>query len=168
MVLRGLGAVVITYALWLALSIEVRTERAMDRISRVVTITASSPIRVDATIADLTITGSNRSDLRIDIERSAPSTEDLARFPAMIEAGAGPVHVSVIQADEGRDPNLKSTIAIAAPAGAVFRAVRVFEGRVRLVNVRAACDVDLRRGPIEGEALRPHSPGERDRQRGHP
>ena len=44
-------------------------------------------------------------------------------------------------------------IVIAAPVSAVFQAIRVFEGRIRLTNVKGACDVDLRRGPIEATGL---------------
>ena len=35
----------------------------------------------------------------------------------------------------------------------MFQAIRVFEGRVRLTNLRSACDVDLRRGAVEASAL---------------
>src|SRR5262249_42151977 len=71
------------------------------------------------------------------------------RFPVTIEARPDGIHVGARQAGDARDAALKSVIAIAAPADAVFETVRVFEGRVRLQNLRRACDVALERGAIE-------------------
>jgi len=129
---------------------------ATDRVSRVVAIAPSAPIHVDATIADVTITGSNRNDVRVDVERRSPGPDDLARFPVTIESRPEGVYIGVVQDREGRDASLKSTIAIGAPAGAVFQSVRVFEGRVRLSNLVRACDVVLRRGAIDGDHLAGH------------
>jgi hypothetical protein len=55
----------------------------------------------------------------------------------------------VTQPGDARDPRLRAAITIAAPSAAVFAPVRVFEGRVRLTNVRTAADVAIRRGAIE-------------------
>ena len=126
---------------------------AVDRMSRVMPLGVRMPIRVDATIADVTITESNRPDVQITIERHAPTPEGLTKFPVTVDEGTDGLHVSVLQVGDGRDPALKSTISIAAPAGAQLDAVRVFEGRVRLENVRTSCDVDLRRGAIEAAEL---------------
>ncbi len=124
-----------------------------DRLSRTFTFAEGAAIFVDATIADLTITGSERRDVAVTIVRHAPSAEGLARFPASADTGPDGVHVSVVQSEEGRDAALKAEITIAAPASAALRAVRVFEGHVRLANLTAACDVDLRRGPIDATGL---------------
>jgi hypothetical protein len=130
-----------------------RAGDAVDRTSRTITLAASTPIRIDATIAELTIVGSQRSDLSVAIVRRAPAQSDLARFPVTIETTGDGVHVAVVQANDARDAALKSEITIAAPANAVLQAVRVFEGRVKLTNLHAACDVDLRRGAIEASGL---------------
>ena len=126
---------------------------AVDRLTRVVPISAGTPISVDATIATVTLTGSPRSDVRIEIVRRAPSAADLGRFPATIDARPDGLHIAVVQADDGRDAELSAEIAIEAPADAIVKALRVFEGRVRLVGLRAACNVDLRRGAIEASRL---------------
>jgi hypothetical protein len=129
-------------------SISVATHAdATDRLTK--TVAAGRPIRVDATIADLAIVGSARDDVAVEIVRHAPTAEDLAKYPAVVDDTSTPLRISAVQADEGRDPNLKSEITIAAPAGAVFEAVRVFEGKVKLTNLSGACDLDLRRGGIE-------------------
>jgi hypothetical protein len=85
--------------------------------------------------------------------RRAPSADRLALYPAVVDQQPDGVHISVVQADEGRDASLKTEITIAAPAAALFPAIRVFEGRVKVTNLRASCDIDLRRGAIEASRL---------------
>jgi hypothetical protein len=146
---RGTGLA----ALLLFTSIDIVTGEAMDRVTRVVPLAAGAPIRLEATIADVTITGSNRPDVLIEIVREAPTSADLAKYPVTVEQKPDALHIAAVQAADGRDAKLKTEIAIAAPATAVFQAVRIFEGRIRLANLRAACDVDLRRGAIDGSGL---------------
>ena len=130
---------------------------ATDRVSRVVPLVAGAPIRVDATIADVTIVGSNRPDVLVEIVRRAPTSADLAKFPVVIDERGEGLHITALQAPSGdkagRDANLKTAITIAAPATAVFQAVRVFEGRIRLTNLKTAVDVDLRRGAVDATSL---------------
>jgi hypothetical protein len=126
---------------------------ATDRFSRTFALPAGRPLRVEATIADLTIAGSDRADLAVEIVRHAPSAADLAKYPVLIDEGPNALRITVTQTDDGRDPNLRTDISITGPAEAVLDAVRVFEGRVRLTNLRGACDVDLRRGAIEAAGL---------------
>ena len=147
---QSLAAAVVV---WLTMSSVAGAGDAVDRMSRVMPVGPRTAIRVDATIADVTITESNRPDVEITVERHAPTAAGLTRFPVTVDEGADGLHVSVIQVGDGRDPALKSTISIAAPTGAQLDAVRVFEGRVRLENVRTSCDVDLRRGAIEAAEL---------------
>jgi hypothetical protein len=125
---------------------------ATDRVARTLVLGGRS-IRIEATIGDLTIVGSNRSDVAIEIVRRAPSSTDLDTFPALIEETTDAIRVTALQASDGRDARLRSDIVIRAPASARFQAVRLFEGRVRLSGLTAACDVDVRRGPIEATAL---------------
>lgn len=126
---------------------------AIDRVSRTLALPAGLAVQVDATIADVTITGSNRPDVSVEIVRRAPAAGDLAAFPAVIETAGGALRIGSVQRDEGRDARLKSEIVIRAPASATFRSVRVFEGRVRVEGLTTACDVDLRRGAIDARGL---------------
>ncbi|HZR23081.1 MAG TPA: hypothetical protein VFA59_05785 [Vicinamibacterales bacterium] len=144
--MRSLLAIAV--ALWTVMAAD-----AVDRTSRVLPLTAAGAIRVDATIADLTVTGSNRSDVQIDVERRAPSSADLAKFPVVLDANVDGIRLSVVQANDGKDANLKSTITISAPRTSHLAPVRVFEGRVRLTNLAGTTDADLRRGPIEAADL---------------
>ena len=124
-----------------------------DRTSRVLPMAAGTPIRIDATVADVVITGSLRHDLRVDVERRVPGRDDLAHLPVTIDSAPDGVHIAVVQERDARSPDLKAIITIAAPADADLRSVRVFEGSVRLTNLTRACDVDLRRGAIDADRL---------------
>ncbi len=126
---------------------------SVDRIARTVALAPGTPIHLDATIADVTIVGSARTDVSVEIVRRAPSAADLARYPAVVEQRSDGLHIEVVQAGDGREADLKSEIVIGAPSDAVFGAVRVFEGRVSLTNLTAACDVNLQRGPIAATGL---------------
>jgi len=126
---------------------------ATDRFSRTLSHSPSRAIRIDATIAEVTIVGSDRADIAIDIVRRAPASADLATYPVRIDEGVDLLRVDVTQAGDGRNPALKTEIVVRAPASANFQAVRVFEGRVRLERLTTMCDVDVRRGPIEAIAV---------------
>src|SRR5262249_61377171 len=89
-----------------------------DRVSRTVTSSAGKSIRVDATIAAVTVVGSNRQDISIDVLRRAPSAEDFAKYPITIVDASDAVRIRVVQQDEGRDRNLKTDISIRVPSDA--------------------------------------------------
>jgi len=124
-----------------------------DRLSKTVPLPPGRAIRIEATVADLSIVGSNRADLAVEIVRRAPSAGDLAKYPVVIDDNPSALRIAVSQAEAGRDPALKTDITIAAPVTAVFEAIRVFEGRVRLTNIKGVCDVDLRRGAIDAAGI---------------
>lgn len=126
---------------------------AVDRVARTLALPSGGAIRLEATVADVTIAGSNRPDVSVEIVRRAPQPADLKRFPVVIDSTADGIRIGVSQLDDGRDARLKTEIVVHAPAGAVFDAVRVFEGRVRVSALTSGCDVDLRRGPIEATAV---------------
>jgi hypothetical protein len=149
------GVVALVPAAWVVMAIApaLAANPVTDRLSRVVPIAPRTPIRIDATIADLTITGSTRSDLRVDVERRVPTAADLSRLPVTIDSGPDGVRVAVVQADDARSPDTRAILTVAVPVDALLQSVRVFEGTVRLVNLNGACDVDLRRGSIDAERL---------------
>jgi hypothetical protein len=122
---------------------------ATDRFTRTLPYSPSRGLRIDATIADVTIVGSDRDDIAVEVVRRAPASADLAAYPVRIDDGANVLHVDVTQAAEGRNAALKTEIVVRAPSSARIGAVRVFEGRVRLERLTTGCDVDVRRGPIE-------------------
>jgi hypothetical protein len=126
---------------------------AVDRLARTFALPQSRSVRVDATIGDVTIIGSNRDDLSVEIVRHAPRGTELARISAQVDDTSDPVRIASLQIDDGRDPNFKSEIVVKAPASARFEAVRLFEGRVRVSGLHNGCDVDVRRGGIEASGV---------------
>jgi hypothetical protein len=126
---------------------------AEDRTSRTLPWRAGVPIWLEATVADLTVTGTDRSDLSVEVVRHAPVGADLEKYPVVVEERADGLHIGNVQLAEGRDPKLKAEITVKAPSNAAFAAIRVFEGRVTLSNLKESCDVDLRRGPIQATHL---------------
>lgn len=123
-----------------------------DRFERTLSF-SDKPIRVDVTIGDLTITGSDRPDIAIQIVRHAPSRIDLGKFPPVVDDSADHLRIAVAQEGGLHDARLSSDIVIRAPSRARFDAVRVFEGRVHVSGLTAACDVDLRRGPVQAASV---------------
>jgi hypothetical protein len=132
---------------------DIAAAETTNRLSKTVRLAPGTVVRVEATVAELTIVGSDRTDLVAEIVRHAPSEADLARYPAIVDERPDGLTITAVQADEGRDPALKTEITISAPAGAVFQAVRVFDGRVKITNLTNTADVDLRRGAIEAVGL---------------
>jgi hypothetical protein len=126
---------------------------ATARTTRTVPLPPGGAVQVDTTIADLTIVGSNRPDVAIEIVRRAPSDADLETFAPSVTVAGDLVRISAVQRGDRRDARLRSDMVIRAPAAADFRSVRVFEGRVRVSGLQTACDIDLRRGTIEAASL---------------
>jgi hypothetical protein len=120
-----------------------------DRIARTLSWHPGVPVWLEATIADLTVTGADRGDVGVEIVRNAPLAADLKKYPVVIDERPDGLHIVNVQSADQRDPKLKTTITVRAPSNAAFAAIRVFEGRVTLTNLKESCEVDLRRGPIQ-------------------
>jgi hypothetical protein len=131
----------------------VRAAEVVDRVTKTVPLAAGRSIRVDATVGDVTIIGSNRSDVSVEVVRRAPSSDGLARMPLVVEDAGDALRISVVQAADGREAALNSSIVVRAPADAAFAAIRIFEGRLRISGLTRSCDADLRRGAIEATGV---------------
>lgn len=136
----------------LAAAAEARAADAVNRVERTFALPRQG-LRLDATIADVTVVAAARDDVAVEVVQRAPSSADLASFPALIDADGERIRVSVVQTGDGRDPKLKSEITIKTPPSLRLEAVRVFEGRIRVSGLVVQCDVDLRRGPVEAADL---------------
>lgn len=126
---------------------------AEQRFTRTVALRPDTPIHVEATIADLVVEGTARTDMTVDIVRRAPTDADLARYPIALDDQNGVIRVTTVQADGGVDPALRTEIHLSVPASAVLESLKVFEGKVRLSNVHGTCNVVLRRGAIDGAGV---------------
>jgi hypothetical protein len=140
-------AVALVLASWCAAVI--RATDVSDRVTRTVPLAPGSVIRVDTTVGDVTIVGSNRPDVAVEIVRRAPASDSLPKFPVVIDNSGDALRVGATQLADGRDAALISTVVIRAPANANFQSIRMFEGRLRISGLTAACDADVRRGSIE-------------------
>ena len=69
----------------LLVSSAARAADVTDRLTRTIALRPGAGVRIDATIAELTITGSNRLDVQIEIVRRAPSAADLQKDPTLID-----------------------------------------------------------------------------------
>jgi hypothetical protein len=132
----------------LAAAGEAHAADAVNRVERTFALPRQG-LRLDATIADVTVVAAARVDVAVEVVQHAPSAADLASFPVLFEADSERITVSAIQTRDGRDPRLKSEITIKTPPVLRLEAVRVFEGRIRVSGIVGLCDVDLRRGPVE-------------------
>lgn len=143
--------VAILLASWCAAVI--RAADVTDRVTQTVPLAPGRAIQVDTTVGDVTIVGSNRPDVAVEIVRRAPSSDSFSKFPVVIDNTGDGLRVGATQTTGGRDPALISTVVIRAPANANFQSIRLFEGRLRISGLTAACDADVRRGSIEATAV---------------
>jgi len=144
-------AVAIALASWCAAVI--RTADVTDRVTQTVPLALGRAIQVDTTVGDVTIVGSNRPDVAVEIVRRAPSSDSFSKFPVVIDNTGDALRVGATQKGDGRDAALISTVVIRAPANANFQSIRLFEGHLRISGLTAACDADVRRGSIEATAV---------------
>ena len=122
---------------------------ATDKQSRVVPLPAERQLSVDVTVGNVSIRGEVRSDVQIDIVRTAPSAALLTHIPVRIEESPERVHISLVQRDGGTHPDLRTNLALRVPHRAVLDAIRVMEGRVTLSSFAGQVTADVRRGPID-------------------
>jgi hypothetical protein len=145
------GAVALVLAAWCAAVI--RAADVADRVTRTVPLAPGRSIRVDTTVGDVTIVGSNRPDVAVEIVRRAPSSDGLRKFPVVIDNSGDALRIATTQMSDGKAPELISSVLIRAPANANFQSIRMFEGRLRISGLTASCDADVRRGSIEATAV---------------
>ncbi|MBI3263482.1 MAG: hypothetical protein HYZ58_10070 [Acidobacteria bacterium] len=131
-----------------------RLEAETDRLVRSFTLRPDQPIVVDATVAEITIQGWDRSDVTVEIVRTAPSRELLARLPIVFSDDASPaLRVGVVQLEDGKDPRLRATLTLSVPRRARLERIRVFEGRLSLSQLSGGIHAVINRGPIQASRL---------------
>ncbi len=136
-----------------ALGVLLGAQSAPVRVERTVTIPPGTPVIVEATVADVTITAWDRPDLAVQIERRAEKGADLARIEPRIDERSDALVISTRQTDGPPDRALRASIAIRAPARTIFRSIEVVDGRIALDGLRGSVTANLRQGSIEGVRL---------------
>jgi hypothetical protein len=126
---------------------------ATDRRTQTVRLPAERAVSVALTIGQVRVQGEARSDAQIEIVRTAPTAEALARIPVAIEETAAEVRIVGEQANHGTDPALKTDVTLRVPHGATVSSLRVMEGRIVLSGLHGSVTADIRRGPIEATNL---------------
>jgi hypothetical protein len=119
-----------------------------DRRTHVIALPPDRSLGVELTIGHLRVQGEARADAIIDITRTAPTANGLARIPVTIDETAALVRLTGTQLEGGTDPALKTDVMMRVPQGATVSA-RVIEGRITLSGLTGTVTADLRRGPIE-------------------
>lgn len=138
--------------MWLTLLIPLVTiaAAATDRQSRTVALPAGRALAIDMTVGSVRLEGWDRPEAEIEIERRAPSTEELARLPIAIDESPSRVQVRAVQAAGATDPALRADIIVRLPRTAVVERVQVVEGKITINGFRGTISADVRRGPIDG------------------
>jgi DUF4097 and DUF4098 domain-containing protein YvlB len=116
------------------------------RTTRIFDLPSGRVLELDATIAEVRITGTAQAGGRVEVVRTAPTPADLDRVPLSVDEDATRVRIAVRQA--GTDPGLRATVRVEVPADARIAAVRVVEGRLDVADFAGTLTADVRRGPI--------------------
>ncbi len=119
---------------------------AEDRVVRTMALPPGRVIEIEASMAEVHVTGSARDDVRLEVVRTAPLAADFARFPLVVEDDSARVRIAVVQA--GTDARLQAAIRLEVPAAARITALRIAEGRLEVADLRGMLTADVRRGPI--------------------
>lgn len=123
-----------------------------DHLQRTIAIDPSTPITVDITEGAVEITGTTGRDVSIDMVRSVGGHGDASKLPMQVERTAAGLHISALQNDEGKDPDLQTVVTIRAPATAIVT-INVFEGRIHLQNLHGTVTAEIMRGPIVADQV---------------
>jgi hypothetical protein len=140
---------------WLTLLIPLVTiaAAATDRQSRTVALPAGRALAIDITVGSVRLEGWDRPEAEIEIERRAPTTEDLTRLPIDIDESPARVQVRAVQAAGATDPALRAEIVVRVPRDAVVERVQVVEGQLTINAFRGTLSADVRRGSIDGAGV---------------
>jgi hypothetical protein len=125
-------------------------QAATDRQTRTFAWSATRALTLDITIGQVRIEGSNRQDLEMAVQRTAPTTEALAQLPVVIDEAPERVAIRIVQPGGGTDAALVSDVVLRVPASARIQHVKVMEGKMQIDRFHGAITADVRRGPIEG------------------
>jgi DUF4097 and DUF4098 domain-containing protein YvlB len=124
-----------------------------DRQVQTIPLPQGKALAIDVTIGNVRIEGWDRADAEITVERRAPTQAQLARVPLTIEDIPARVTVRAVQGDNGTDPAFRADVSIKVPRTAVIDRVHVLEGKIVIQGFSGTLTADIRRGPIDGNAL---------------
>lgn len=123
---------------------------ATDRQTHRFDLPATRALALDITIGRVRIEGTDRADAEVLIERTAPTTEAMARIPVVIKESPERVTITIVQLEDGTDAAYTSDVVIRVPSRATLDGVNIMEGRLDIQRFHGTLTADIRRGPIEG------------------
>ena len=124
-----------------------------DRQTQTIALPQGKPLSIEVTIGAVRIDGWDRPEVEIIVERRAPTAAQFSRVPLAIEDLPTRVSIRAIQTDNTTEPSLRADVTVRVPRSAVIDRVHVLEGKITIGGFSGAVTADIRRGPIEGNAL---------------
>lgn len=134
--------------LTLAAAVAIGAISATDTQSRIVPLPPERSLTLEITVGDVRIVGEPRHDALIEIVRTAPRREALARVPVSIDESATEVRITAVQLEGGTDPALRTDVTLRVPHAAKLSSIRLLEGRLTLAALTGLVTADVRRGTI--------------------
>lgn len=110
-------------------------------------------VEVLTSVGDVRIQGSDGADLTLEVVRRAPDSSALERLPLAVEQEPGRIRIVVRQQEDGKDPDIRSSVTIRAPRGTVFESVQMFEGSLLVERLTGGITAAVERGSIEARSL---------------
>jgi hypothetical protein len=135
--------------LLLSLAVASPVAAATDRQTRTFAWQATRTLVLEVTIGDVRILASDRADVEVAVQRSAPTSDALGQIPLVFEDTPERVTARFVQAEGGTDPAFRTDVVLRVPLDAVIERVKVIEGRLVVEKFRGALTADVRRGPID-------------------
>jgi DUF4097 and DUF4098 domain-containing protein YvlB len=138
-----------TLVLLLALVLAEPVQAATDRQTRAFPWSSTRTLVLELTVGDVRILGSDRADVDVAVQRSAPTNEGLQQLPLVVEDTPERVTLRLVQADGGTDAAFRTDVVLRIPLDAKVERVRVMEGKLTVEQLRGALTADVGRGPID-------------------
>jgi DUF4097 and DUF4098 domain-containing protein YvlB len=138
-----------TLVLLLTLVLAEPVQAATDRQTRAFPWSSTRTLVLELTVGDVRILGSDRADVDVAVQRSAPTIEGLQQLPLVVEDTPERVTLRLVQADGGTDAAFRTDVALRIPLDAKVERVRVMEGKLTVEQLRGALTADVGRGPID-------------------
>ncbi len=138
-----------TLVLLLALALAEPVQAATDRQTRAFPWSSTRTLVLELTVGDVRILGSDRADVDVAVQRSAPTIEGLQQLPLVVEDTPERVTLRLVQADGGTDAAFRTDVVLRIPLDATVERVRVMEGKLSVEQLRGALTADVSRGPID-------------------
>lgn len=124
-----------------------------DRTVRDLTLGPGQSLALRITNGRVVITGSARADVRLEVQRRAPSPDRLSAMPVAIAETTDAVSIDVRQRGDGADAALTSDVTLDVPTAVDLSDVQIAEGRLELRRLSGRVRAQIRRGPISASRV---------------